>query len=49
MNRKLLIITGKGLRSRVYDDPYRSTKMNVLRYSVPEYIKNRIAFYKTRK
>ena len=38
--RKLLIVTGKGLRSKVYGDPYRSEKMNVLRYSVPEYIKN---------
>jgi len=37
---KLLIITGKGLRSKVYNDPYRSEKMNVLKYSVPEFIKN---------
>ena len=39
-SRKLLIVTGKGLRSKVYNDPYRSEKMNVLRYAVPEYIKN---------
>ena len=38
--KKVLIITGKGSRSKVYDDPYRSKKMNTLRYSVPEYIKN---------
>ena len=38
--RKLLIVTGKGLRSKVYGDPYRSEKMNVLRYSVPDYINN---------
>ena len=38
--KKLLIITGKGLRSKIHDDPYRSKKMNVLRYSIPEYIKN---------
>ena len=38
--KKLLIITGKGSRSKVYDDPYRSQKMNVLKCSVPEYIKN---------
>ena len=36
---KLLIITGKGSRSKTYNDPYRSEKMSVLRYSVPEYIK----------
>lgn len=38
--KKLLIITGKGSRSRVHEDPYRSEKLNVLKYSVPEYIKN---------
>ena len=37
--KKLLVVTGKGLRSQVYNDPYRSEKMSVLRYSVPEYIK----------
>ena len=38
--RKLLIITGKGLRSKVDENPYRSRKMNVLKNSVPEFIKN---------
>jgi len=37
---KIIIITGKGSRSKVHEDPYRSEKMSVLRYSVPEYIKN---------
>ena len=37
---KLLIILGKGSRSKVYDDPYRSKDMNILKNSVPEYIKN---------
>ena len=37
---KLLIITGKGLRSKSYDNPYLSEKLSVLKYSVPEYIKN---------
>ena len=36
---KLIIITGKGSRSKVHDDPYRSEKMNVLKNSIPEYIK----------
>ena len=39
---KLIIITGKGLRSKVDNDPYRSRKMNILKYSIPEYIKNNI-------
>ena len=38
--RKILIITGKGLRSKTYNDVYRSEKMSVLKNSVPEYIKN---------
>ena len=38
--RKLLIITGKGLRSKVQNNPYISEQMNVLKYSVPEFIKN---------
>jgi DNA-nicking Smr family endonuclease len=38
--KKLLIVTGKGLRSKVYNDPYRSEKMSVLKNSIPEYIKN---------
>jgi len=37
---KILIVTGKGLRSKVYNDPYRAKDMNVLKYSVPEYIRN---------
>ena len=38
--KKLLVITGKGLRSKSYSNPYVSEKLNVLRYSVPEFIKN---------
>ena len=38
--RKLLIITGKGSRSKVDENPYISEKFSVLKYSVPEFIKN---------
>ena len=38
--KKLLLVTGKGLRSKSYNNPYVSEKLNVLRYSVPEFIKN---------
>ena len=31
--KKLLIVTGKGLRSKIFNNPYRSEKMNVLKYS----------------
>ena len=38
--KKLLIVTGKGLRSKSHENPYLSEKLSVLRNSVPEYIKN---------
>ena len=38
--KKLLIITGKGLRSKVHRNPYLSEQMSVLKHSVPEFIKN---------
>ena len=37
---KILIVTGKGLRSKTYDNPYISKNLSVLKNSVPEYIKN---------
>jgi len=38
--KKINIITGKGMRSKNMDDPYQSTDLSILKYSVPEYIKN---------
>ena len=38
--KKINIITGKGMRSKNLDDPYQSTDLSILKYSVPEYIKN---------
>ena len=38
--RKLLIVTGKGSRSKSYDNPYFSEKLSVLKHSIPEYIEN---------
>ena len=38
--KKILIITGKGLKSKVHKNPYLSEQMNILKYSVPEFIKN---------
>ena len=38
--KKLLIVTGKGSRSKSYDNPYISESLSVLKNSVPEYIKN---------
>ena len=39
-NTKLLIVTGKGLRSKSYDNPYLSEKLSVLKNSVPDFIIN---------
>ena len=39
-HKKLLVITGKGLRSKSYSNHYISEKLNVLRNSVPEFIKD---------
>ncbi len=36
--RKLIIVTGKGLRSKKYEDPYVSSTDNILKNSIPEYI-----------
>ena len=37
---KLIIVTGKGLHSQNIKDPYVSKELGILKYSVPEYIKN---------
>ena len=37
---KLNIITGKGLRSKVDQNPYQSKDLGILKYSVPEFIRS---------
>ena len=37
--KKLVIVTGKGLHSNNYENPYVSKDLSILKYSVPEYIK----------
>ncbi len=34
------VITGKGSRSKNKEDPYLSADLSILKYSVPNYIKN---------
>ena len=38
--KKINVITGKGMRSKNYDDPYQSKDLGILKYSVTEFIKN---------
>jgi len=37
---KLTVVTGKGLHSQNEKDPYVSKDLSILKYSVPEFIKN---------
>ena len=39
---KLIVVTGKGLHSNNEKDPYVSKDLGILKYSVPEFIKNNI-------
>ncbi|MDC1139415.1 Smr/MutS family protein [Candidatus Pelagibacter sp.] len=40
---KIIVITGKGLRSKNFENPYLSKDMSILKYSVPEFIENNIS------
>ena len=37
---KIIVVTGKGLHSNVENDPYVSKDLSILKYSVPEFLKN---------
>ena len=37
---KLVVVTGKGIHSENEKDPYISKDLSILKYSVPEFIKN---------
>ena len=38
--KKLIVVTGKGLHSNNLSNPYKSKDLSILKYSVPEFIKN---------
>ena len=38
--KELTVITGKGLRSKNIEDPYKSKDLSILKYSIPEFIKS---------
>jgi DNA-nicking Smr family endonuclease len=44
--RKIVVITGKGLHSENDKDPYKSKDLSILRFSLPEYIKNNLELMK---
>ena len=37
---KLIVVTGKGIHSEVEKNPYISKNLSILKFSVPEFIKN---------
>ena len=43
---KIIVITGKGLRSKNKEKPYLSKYLSILKYSVPEFIENNILLSK---
>ena len=43
---KIIVITGKGLRSKSDENPYISKNLSILKYSVPEFIKSNINLMK---
>ncbi len=38
--KEIVVITGKGTRSKTENDPYLSKDLSILKYSVPEFIKS---------
>ena len=43
---KIIVVTGKGLHSNTEKNPYVSKDFSILKYSVPEYIKNNLELMK---
>jgi DNA-nicking Smr family endonuclease len=43
---KIIVITGKGLRSKNVENPYLSKDLSILKYSVPEFIESSISLTK---
>jgi DNA-nicking Smr family endonuclease len=43
---KIIVITGKGLRSKSAENPYQSKDLSILKYSVPEFIESNMGLAK---
>jgi DNA-nicking Smr family endonuclease len=43
---KIIVITGKGLRSKNIENPYLSKDLSILKYSVPEFIESNTSLTK---
>ena len=40
------IITGKGMRSKSVEDPYKSSELSILKHSIPEFINSNVELMK---
>ena len=40
------IITGKGMRSKSAEDPYKSSELSILKHSIPEFINSNVKLMK---
>ena len=43
---KINIITGKGMRSKSVEDPYKSSELSILKHSIPEFINSNVELMK---
>ena len=43
---KINIITGKGMRSKSIEDPYKSSELSILKHSIPEFINSNVELMK---
>ena len=43
---KLNVITGKGMRSKSAEDPYKSSELSILKHSIPEFINSNVELMK---
>ena len=43
---KINIITGKGMRSKSSEDPYKSSELSILKHSIPEFINSNVELMK---
>ena len=44
--KKIIVVTGKGLHSQNEKNPYVSRDLSILKYSIPEFIKNNSSLIK---
>ena len=44
--KKIIVVTGKGTRSKTENNPYLSRDLSILKYSVPEFIKSNSSLMK---